>query len=55
MPIFCQKNMHSLKNTMLLSRFFSIFHEKPPGAMPIFGPEEVNSVKITLYYGPEKS
>ena len=37
MPIFCQKNVHFLKNTVLLCRFFQIFHEKPATAMPIFG------------------
>ena len=34
MPIFCQKNVHSLKNTVLSCQ---IFHEIPPAAMPIFG------------------
>ena len=45
MPIFSQKNVHSLKNTVLLCRFFQIFHENPAAAMPIFGPKKVNSFK----------
>ena len=49
MPIFCRKNVHSLKNTL-----FS-FHEKPPAVKPIYGQKSLNSVKTTLYYGPKKS
>ena len=48
MPIFCQKNVHSLKNTL-----FS-FHEKPPAVKPN-GQKSHKSVKTTLYYGPKKS
>ena len=29
MPIFCQKNVHYLKNTMLSCHLFQFFHEKP--------------------------
>ena len=49
MARFCQKNLHSLKNTMLSCNFFQIFHEKPPSVMPIFGKKNVNSVKTILY------
>ena len=55
MPIFCQNNVHSLTNTVLSCIFFQIFHEKPPAVMHIFGQNNVNSVKTTLYYGPKKS
>ena len=48
MPIFCRKNVHSLKNTL-----FS-FHEKPPAVKPN-GQKSHKSVKTTLYYGPKKS
>ena len=40
MPIFCQKNVHSLLNTVLSCH---LFYEKPPGAMPIFGPKKLFS------------
>ena len=49
MPIFCRKNVHSLKNTL-----FS-FHEKHPAVKPIYCQKSLNSVKTTLYYGPKKS
>ena len=55
MARFCQKNLHSLKNTMLSCNFFQIFHEKPPSVMPIFGKKNVNSVITTLQYGTKKS
>ena len=55
MTIFCQKNVHSVKNTVLLCHFFQIFHEKPPAVMPTFGHNDVDSVKTTLYYGPKNS
>ena len=55
MPIFCQKNAHSSKNTVLTSHFFLMFHEKPPADVPIFNLKNVNSVKTILYYGPKKS
>ena len=54
-PIFCKKkNAYSLKTNCCLVIFFPLFHEKFPAAMPIFGLENVNSVKRT-YYGPKKS
>ena len=49
MPIFCKSNVHSLKNKVLLCRFFQTFQEKHPTAMPIFGPKKVNPVKKILY------
>ena len=55
MPIFCQKNVHPLKNTVLSCHFFQIFHEKSHAVMPIFGQINVNSVKNTLYYLSKKS
>ena len=35
MPIFCRKNIHSLRNTVLLCQLKKN-HEKPPAVMPIF-------------------
>ena len=35
MPIFCRKNVHSLRNTVLLCQLKKN-HEKPPSVMPIF-------------------
>ena len=35
MPIFCRKNVHSLRNTVLLCQLKKN-HEKPPAVMPIF-------------------
>ena len=37
LAIFCQKNFHSLTNTVLSCHFFQIFHEKHPAVMPVFG------------------
>ena len=54
MLICCQKNVHSLKNTVLSCHFFQIFM-KTHIVMPIFGQTSVNSVKTTLDYGPKKS
>ena len=36
MPIFCRKNVHSLRNTMLLCQLKNKNHEKPSAFMPIF-------------------
>ena len=54
MPLFCRKNVHSLKTRY--SRFiqFKFFMRKPPFFMHKIGQKNVNSVKITLYYGPKK-
>ena len=49
-PIFCQQNVHALKNTLLSCHIFKIFYETPLHVMPIFGQQNVNSVKTTLYY-----
>ena len=54
MPIFCQKNVHSHKNTLLSYHFFSIFHEKPPIVMPQFGQKTAILTKL-LYIMGEKS
>ena len=51
MSIFCEKNVHSLKNTVLSCHSFQIFHEKPNSVMPIFVKKNVNSVINTLQYG----
>ena len=61
------KNVHSLKircsyvpHILLEKRPFSQKHGAkknhaiPPAFMPIFGQKNVNSVKITLFYGPKK-
>ena len=53
MPRFCQKHVHSLKNTMLSCNFFLIFHEKHPSVMPIFGKK--TSILSKLYYILSKS
>ena len=50
MPIFCRKNVHPLKNTMLHVICIKFFMKKPLLFMPMFGQECVNSVKTTLYY-----
>ena len=50
-----QKYVHYLKNTVLSCHFFQFFQENPPSVMPIFVPKNVNSVKITLYYGLKTS
>ena len=36
MPIFCQKNVNSLKIIVVWYNFLQIFHEKPQAVMPIF-------------------
>ena len=51
--ILSKKRPLSQKHNALVT-FFSIFHEKPPAVMPIFGQKNVNSVKTTLYYGSKK-
>ena len=38
MPIFSQKNVHSLEKLCSYVVFFLIFHKKPPAVMPILGP-----------------
>ena len=48
MPILCQKNVHSLKNTVLSCQ---IFHEKPPAAMPIFGKKTAILSKLQYIIG----
>ena len=55
MPIFCQKNVSSFKNTVLPYYFFQIFHKKPYAVMPKSAQKNVNSVKITLSSWPKKS
>ena len=66
MPIFCQENVHSQKNTILsknvrslkntaLMSFFQNFHEKLSAVKPIFCQKNVNSVNTTLCYGPNKT
>ena len=54
MPIFCPKNVNSLKHNALIS-FLLVFHGKPPAVIPIFDQKNVNSVKTTVYYGPKMS
>ena len=60
---YCQKNVSSLKNTVLSCHFIQIFHAKPPfcqkysdimpfllktlAIMPIFSPKNVKFVKFT--------
>ena len=55
MPIICKKNVHSLKNTVLLCRFFSNFSWKTPSFHAHIWSKKVDSVKTTLYYRPKKS
>ena len=55
MSIFYEKNVHSLKNTVLSCHYFQIFHEKPNSVSPIFVQKNVNSVITTLQYGTKKS
>ena len=47
--MFCQKNVHSVKNT-LPCHFFLVFYEKSPAVKPIFGKKNVGFVKITLFW-----
>ena len=54
MPTFCQKIIHSLKNTLLHSILFN-FNEKTTDVMPIVVPKNLISVKTTLLYGQKKS
>ena len=51
--MFCQKNVHSVKNT-LPCHFFLVFYEKSPAVKPIFGKKNVGFVKIALYVGSKK-
>ena len=51
MAIFYQYNVVSLKNTILSSQLCRNFDEKPSVVTPLCGQKNVNSVKITLYYG----
>ena len=44
MPIFCQKNVHSLKNTVF-HLIFDNFPWKTTNVMSIFGPQNFSSVK----------
>ena len=55
MPIFCQKNVISLKNAVLSYIFFQILHEKTPELSYPYLVQKHNSIKTTLYYGPKKS
>ena len=54
MPIFCQKNVSSLKKTVLPCYLFQIYHEKRYAVIPKSAQKNVNSVKTTLSYGPKK-
>ena len=49
MLIFCQKNVYSLKSTMLSCYFFQIFMENPLLSHALIRSKNVNSVKTTLY------
>merc|ERR1712083_329605 len=49
------KNRPISQKQIASCNFFPIFYEKITAVMPIFGPENVNSVKATLYYGPKMS
>ena len=48
MPIFCQLNTLSLKNTILLCHFCRIFDEKPPPFSPLFS--QKTSILSKLHY-----
>ena len=45
---FCQKNGHSLKNTVLLCHFFKFFMTNPLLSRPYLVKKNVNTVKMTL-------
>lgn len=49
-PIFCPKNVHSLKNTVFSCPFFQYHNEKPPAVMPIFGPKTSNLSNNTILW-----
>ena len=52
-PIFCQKNVHSLKNSVLAS-FFSKVSWKTPAVMPIFD-QQTSILSKLAYYMSQKS
>ena len=54
MPIFCQKNVSSLKKTVLPCYLFQIYHEKRYAVIPKSAQKNVNSVKTILSYEPKK-
>ena len=51
-PIFCQKSVHSLKNTVFSRHFFKSFIKNPCCNAHIWS-ANVNSVKISLLYKPK--
>ena len=55
MPIFCQKNVQSHKNTLLSYNIFRISIKNSLLPCPYLVKKKVNSVKTTLYYGRKKS
>ena len=50
-PIFCQKNVNSLKNTVFICPFFRYNNEKPAAVMPIFCQKTSNLSKIHYIMG----
>ena len=52
---FCQKNGHSVKNTVLLCHFFKVFMTNPLLSTPYLVKKNVNTVKMTLWYRPKTS
>ena len=53
-PIFYQKNVHSLKNTVFSCLFFSILKWKNPRCYVHIWSKNAKIVKNTTYYGPKK-
>ena len=53
-PIFCQKNVHSLKNTVFSPHFFSKVSWKTPAVMPIFD-QQTSILSKLAYYMSQKS
>ena len=52
---FCQKNGHSVKNTVLPCHFFKFFMTNPLLSTPYLVKKNVNTVKMTLWYRPKTS
>ena len=55
MPIFCPKNVYSLKNTVLTCNFFPNLSWKTLCCHAHIWSKNVDSVKTILYYGPNES
>ena len=53
-PIFCQKNVSSLKNTPISCDFFHVFHKNPLLSWHIWLKKGQFCQNYTIYYGQQK-